>query len=79
MDLEGRLSGMFNAKKPLALEDAGTLLNTRRLTALLHPSEMAVLPLDDAGVFLKGYAAVFLETDDGLVAFGNDGLGFPGG
>jgi hypothetical protein len=33
--------GMFNAKKPLALEDAATLLNTRRLPAPLHSSEVA--------------------------------------
>jgi hypothetical protein len=39
--LEGRFADMFNAKKPLALEDAATLLNTRRLPARLHSSEVA--------------------------------------
>ena len=39
--MKGRFSGMFNAKKPLALEDAASLLNTRRLPARLHSSEVA--------------------------------------
>ncbi len=32
---------MFGTKKPIALEDAASLLNTRRLPARLHSSEVA--------------------------------------
>ena len=38
---EGTIPFMFGAKKPIALEDAASLLNTRRLPARLHSSEVA--------------------------------------
>jgi len=38
---EATIPFMFGAKKPIALEDAASLLNTRRLPARLHSSEVA--------------------------------------